>query len=140
MPSSCNRAMTFVSFQALARGSRSASSSRRSNNSSSPTRSYNCSVALVASGPTMSSLLIISLSFCNCSGVSGRFHVPSASVLIHDSNMSASFIAFPCCCIRANSGRASSIRESNVCSINIVLMFSTSSSCSPISAGCQDSK
>ena len=124
MPRSSSRRITSVSFHALARGSRSARSPSLSNKTSSPTKSYNCSVALVASGPTMSSLLINCLSLANCSGVSGKFHVPSDRWSIHDSNMSASFITFPCC-ILASNGNASSIRVSNVCSINMVLMSST---------------
>ena len=141
MPSSANLRCTSESSQTLARPSeRSAKSFRISNNSSSPTMSYNCSVALVASGPTMSSPLINWLSFSICSGVSGNAQVPSLRLLIQFSNICASFMLFPCCCILANVGKAASILASSVCSTNKSRRFSTRASASPTWSGAQDSK
>ena len=139
MPSSCNLACTSVSSQTLARGSCAANASMRSNNVSSPIKSYSCSVALVPSGPTINSPLMSSLSLVICSGVSGRLQVPSVTLFTQFSKISASFISRPCC-IFANSGRACSILSSMVCSTNSVLISSTNWSCSVMLAGCHDSK
>ena len=135
---SLRRAITIsrASASALA----SASAANWSNNTSSPNKLYNCSVALTASAPTGNSFDNNAINSCCCSGVFGIVHVPSIRRSAQASNMFASFIAFPCCCMRAKIGKACSIRESIVSCTNNVLMSSMITSCPVISAGFQDSK
>ena len=109
---SLRRAITIS--RASASASASANSCNWSNNKSSPNKLYNCSVALTASAPTGNSFDNNAINSCCCSGVFGIVHVPSIRRSAHASNILASLIAFPCCCMRAKIGKACSIRESIV--------------------------
>ena len=108
-PSSAMRFCTLGSSQALASGSVRAMSSRMSNSSSSPRMSYSCSVALVASGPTVSSWLMRADNRCFASAVSGRAQVPSETESAQPSNSVISFMPVSISLKRASTGRASSI-------------------------------